>query len=324
MQNTTLSLRQLARHVPEQLTAPCSFRKLVRKPTGPFSLKVRFAPFSVMTHNMALLVAPGNYLGTDRKGIIDELVARIRALSPDVVGLNEVFSNGEREHIRSKLRDLYPYFQEGPDKDGFDLRTLKSDGGLLILSKHPLLAAHAFIYHDCDGTDCFANKGMIHIRIQGPSWPTALDVFCTHAQNISTSDGTSTLYSQLTKMQVFIQQHADPALPGIIMGDLNIPAGDSQHYAQLLGRLTGIRDCWTIAGNSIPSGSTVIRENNFYEDVDDRPARDERLDYVLLRAGIRAIPIVSLMEVLKFTRNGRFISDHFGVRTVFGITASLA
>lgn len=124
-------------------------------------------------------------------------------------------------------------------------------------------------------------------------------------------------------MQEFIQQQADPALPAIVTGDLNIPAENPQHYAQLMARLAGIRDCWTIAGNSVPSGPTSVRESTFYEDADDRPARDERLDYVLLRAGTRAIPIVSEIEILKFTRNGRFISDHFGVRAVFRVTAVL-
>lgn len=83
---------------------------------------------------MALLVAPGDYLGTDRDGAVAEISARIRALSPDVAGLCEVFSDGERENIRTALSDLYPYFQEGPDEDDFE-----SDGGLLLLSKHPYL-----------------------------------------------------------------------------------------------------------------------------------------------------------------------------------------
>lgn len=318
MLSTTLSLRQLATYVPRSLGAPFSFRELVSRPTGPLHLNVQHLPFSVMTQNMALLVAPGDYLGTDRDGAITEISTRIRALSPDVVGLCEVFSDGERRVIHGALRDIYPFIQEGPDGDD-----LESDGGILLLSKYPLLAAGAFIYRDCDGFDCFANKGMIHIRIQGPSWPTALDVFYTHAQDISTNDGVRVLYTQLTRMQEFIRQRADPALPAIVMGDLNVPAEDPQHYAQLLDRLAGMRDCWAIAGNTAASGPTLVRENNFYEDANDRPPRDERLDYVLLRAGKRSIPIVSKIEILRFTKNDRFISDHFGVHTVFGMTAVL-
>jgi endonuclease/exonuclease/phosphatase family metal-dependent hydrolase len=311
-----LSIRRLAAHVPAAPATPTGLRRLLGRPSGPLRLDARPAPISVMTHNMALLVAPGDYLGTDRDGAVAEISARIRALSPDVVGLCEVFSDGEREDIRGALRDLYPHFQEGPDE-----ADLESDGGLLLLSRHPLLAANAFIFRDCDGVDCFANKGMIHIRVRGGSWPTALDVFYTHAQDISTGDGVATLYAQLSAMQAFIERNADPALPAIVMGDLNIPGENPQHYAQLLGRLAGARDCWTLAGNSAASGPTAVRESNFYEDADDLPAQDQRLDYVLMRAGRRAIPIVSGVEILRFTRNGRFISDHFGLRAVFETTA---
>jgi endonuclease/exonuclease/phosphatase family metal-dependent hydrolase len=85
----------------------------------------------------------------------------------------------------------------------------------------------------------------------------------------------------------------------------------------MLNGLGGVRDSWTLLGNSVESGHTVVSDTNFHEDADDRPARSERLDYVLLRAGHRAIPIVSSIEVLRIQRNGRFISDHFGVFATF-------
>lgn len=234
MAGTTLSLRQLLRHVPVTLTQPLGLRALLRRPSGPLRLDVRPAPFSVIAHNMALLVAPGDYLGTDRDGVVTEICARIRTHTPDVVGLCEVFSDGEREEIRGALNDLYPHFREGPDE-----ADLESDGGLLLLSRHPLLAADDFIYRDCDGDDCYANKGMIHIRVQSGSWPTPIDIFHTHAQDISTDDGVDTLYAQLLKMQEFIQSRANPAFPAIVMGDLNIPGEIPQHYARLLSSLAG-------------------------------------------------------------------------------------
>ena len=113
-----------------------------------------------MTQNMALLVTPAPYLGTDREGAIAEIVAQIRVLSPDVVGLCEVFSDSERTRIRNALRDLYPHYPEGPDETD-----LESDGGLLLRVRHSILIGDAMIFRDCDGFDCLANKGVIHIRI---------------------------------------------------------------------------------------------------------------------------------------------------------------
>jgi Endonuclease/Exonuclease/phosphatase family len=307
-----LSLRQLARHLPTSTAPPFGLRQLLRRPTGPIRFSVQAVPISVMTQNMALLVAPGDYLGTDREGAVAEISGRIRSLLPDVAGLCEVFSDGERAEIRGALQDLYPHFQEGPDE-----ADLESDGGLLLLSRHPFSAADSFIYRDCDGGDCFANKGMIHVRVRAGSWPSAIDLFYTHAQDISTGDGVNALYKQLSAMQGFIQMRADPALPAIVMGDINVPGEIPQHYSQLLSRLSGVRDCWTIAGNPAASGPTSVRDSSFYEDADDRPAQDQRFDYVLLRAGTGAIPILSKVDILKFTRNGRFISDHFGLRALF-------
>ncbi|WP_166462493.1 endonuclease/exonuclease/phosphatase family protein [Psychrobacillus vulpis] len=322
MSNTMLSLRRLAEHIGHMPQDFLSLRKLLGHPSGPLKLSVRFAPFSIMTYNMALLVEPF-YKGTDREGAIAEIVARIKALAPDVVGLCEVFDDSERTKIRNELRDLYPYFQEGPDEPDWD-----EDGGLLLLSKHSILAADYTVFQDSDGFDYFANKGMIFIRIQPVSWPDTLNIFFSHTQDISTNDGVNTLYSQLNAMNNFIawpwrgQQH-------IIMGDLNIPGENPQHYAQLLSRLGAPRDCWTLAGNQAASGHTFVIDNNFYEDSEDRPSNNQRLDYVLMKAGTHLVPmhimtagtyLVPMLEdikVLKFQRNGRFISDHFGVHASF-------
>jgi endonuclease/exonuclease/phosphatase family metal-dependent hydrolase len=312
MAGTALSVRQLGRHIAARPTNPSSLRTLLNRSAGMIQLSVQPVKFSVMTHNMALLVAPGNYLGTDRDGAIAEIITQISARLPDVVGLCEVFADGERETIRNSLRNIYPFFRDGPDE-----ADLKSDGGLLLLSRHPITVAHDIIYRDCDGNDCYANKGMIHARVEANSWPTPFDVFFTHAQDISTDDGVSTLYRQIHIMNVFIGTHGLPKIPKIIMGDLNIPAENPQHYSKLLNELGGVRDCWTLIGNSVAGGHTVVTDTNFHEDADDRPTRNERLDYVLLKAEHRAIPIVSSMEVLRIHRNGRFISDHFGVLTTF-------
>src|SRR5215213_3090549 len=97
MARTTLSVRQLGRHIAGNATNPSSLRWLLNRHSGRVQLSVQVAPLSVMTHNMALLVAPGDYLGTDRNGSLAEIVAQIAALQPDVVGLCEMFSDGERE-----------------------------------------------------------------------------------------------------------------------------------------------------------------------------------------------------------------------------------
>jgi endonuclease/exonuclease/phosphatase family metal-dependent hydrolase len=305
-------MRQLARHISNQLQAPLKLRQLLRRETGNLRLHVTTAPFSIMTHNMALLVFPGDYLGTDRAGVVAEIIARIKALSPDVVGLCEVFADGERETIRSSVAQLYPHFQEGPDEADLD-----SDGGLLLLSKHPILRHHQIIFRNGVGADWWANKGVIHVRVKPSGSPTPYDVFFSHTQNMEVDGGKEALYAQLTSMHTMIQDHADPHIPTLIMGDLNIPGEIQEHYNQLIARLGKPVDFWIVPGNSPASGFTYTADNNFYEDSDDKPDHSQRLDYILMKAGFRFIPILKSIEILKFTRKGRFISDHFGLHARF-------
>jgi endonuclease/exonuclease/phosphatase family metal-dependent hydrolase len=313
----SLSFRTLSNHLGRSPSG--SLRHMVARPSGPLKISVEAKPLSVLTHNMGLLVFPAPYLGTDRSGAIAEMIAQIRLLKPDVAGLCEVFANGERAEIRNAVKDLYPHWQDGPDEGD-----VESDGGLLVLSRHPLLATANMIFRQSDGWDRLANKGVIHIRVRPSGWPVPLDVFYSHTQDISTSNGVATLYAQLNAMNGFIATHADPALPRIIMGDLNIPGEQPHHYAQLLSRLGQPRDCWTLAGNPPDSGYTVITNSSFHADAGDRSSRNERLDYVLLEGSTRAVPILSDIQVLKLQRNGRYISDHFGLHASFARLAVMS
>lgn len=312
MLDNSITIRQLSRHISNQPLLPLGLRQILRLEKANLRLQVKMASFSIMTQNMGLLVFPGAYLGTDREGAINEIISRIKSISPDVVGLCEVFADGEREMIRISLLPIYPHFQEGPDE-----ADLESDGGLLLLSKHPILQHHQIIYRDCVGNDCFANKGVIHIRVQPPNSPMPYDVFFSHTQNIEEDGGKGALYAQLTRMNQMVQDYADSNIPTLIMGDLNIPGEVPGHYNQLIERLEKPVDFWTVAGNTPSSGFTFASDNNFYADDDDNPHQNQRLDYIMMKAGLKFIPILKNIEILKFTHGSRFISDHFGLRAQF-------
>lgn len=308
MSNNQVTIRQLAQHLSNQPTTAFSIRQILNHETGQLHIETKPAPFTLMTQNMGLLVAPATYLGTDRGGAILEIIARIKALTPDVVGLCEVFADDERALLRVSLNSLYPYFHEGPDEADLD-----SDGGLLLLSKHPILQQHQIVYKATVGGDWWANKGALHIRVQPAAAPMPYDIFYSHTQNIAEDGGQAALYAQLTHLHTMIVAYADANMPTIIMGDLNIPGEIPAHYQQLLTRLGHPIDFWTVAGNTAANGFTFAADNNFYADDDDNPHQNQRLDYILMKAGARFVPLLNKMEILKFIHNGRFISDHFGL-----------
>jgi endonuclease/exonuclease/phosphatase family metal-dependent hydrolase len=308
-----VSLRELARHTSNPLPVPLTLRQMLKRQTGNLLLRVKkIPPFSIMTQNMALLVFPGRYLGTDRDGVVAEIIARIKSLSPDIVGLCEVFADGERETIRTSVQNMYPHFQEGPDP-----ADIWSDGGLLLLSKHPILQHHVIVYNDRVGDDRFADKGVLHIRVHPPNSPMPYDIFFSHTQNIEESGGEAALYAELSQWNQMVQSVADVNIPRLMVGDLNIPGEVPKHYNQLITRLGNPVDFWIVAGNTPVSGFTYTTGNNFYADSNNKPTKNSRLDYILMKAGSRFIPILKSIEILKFTHKNRFISDHFGLRAQF-------
>jgi endonuclease/exonuclease/phosphatase family metal-dependent hydrolase len=291
---------------------------------GNATISVRAAPFSLMTQNMALVVFPAGYVGTNRDGALAEIISQIRSLVPDVVGLCEVFSDGERDHLVAKLKDIYPHFADATDSEDMD-----SDGGQLVLSKAPISQVHHLVFEAGVGDDAWANKGVIHIRVHPPDSPSAFDVFYSHTQSTysrdlrtADEDHREALLTQLLEMRAFIQIHSDRAIPAFIMGDLNIAGNVPEDLDQLITRLGDPVDLWLSAGNTPASGFTIDqpqadKATNFYEDDDDNDHEKQRLDYILMKAGSKFIPIVRSIEVKKFRHSGRFISDHFGLHARF-------
>jgi endonuclease/exonuclease/phosphatase family metal-dependent hydrolase len=118
-------------------------------------------------------------------------------------------------------------------------------------------------------------------------------------------------------MKAMLQEHSDPNSPTLIMGDLNIPGEVPKDYNRLIATLGHPVDFWTVEGNSPASGFTFASDNNFYELIYDNPYQNHRLDYVLMKAGLKFIPILKSINILKFAHRGRNISDHFGLYARF-------
>jgi hypothetical protein len=312
MSSQGFSLRQFCQQTTGRASGPVGLREAARKGGGALRLSYSPAALLVMAHNMALL--PVLYKGTDRSGVIGQIVAQILAARPTIVGLSEMWVGDERDAIKKALASWYPHVLEGPQPH----LPKVNNGGLLLLSSEAPRATNSMVYSNCAAQDCLAAKGILHMRL------ASLDVFLSHTQDIEAIGGEPALYAQLSEMNKFVEAHRDKSLTALIMGDLNILGENAAQYAQLLQRLDNPTDCWTAMGNTPDSGYTEIIESNFYEDPDDRPADNQRLDYVLLKAGSASVAMIGAIEVLTFTHNGRYISDHFGIAARFSAFGEIA
>jgi endonuclease/exonuclease/phosphatase family metal-dependent hydrolase len=191
-----------------------------------------------------------------------------------------------------------------------------------LLSKHPIVAKRTSIYRQASWPDSAANKGALFARIAPPGFPSTVDLFYTHAQAIyPDGSGRKELVRQLGHLGHMIRAHANPETPTLLLGDLNFPAEDPELYAKALELLGNPTDLWLTQRPLPPVGFTNVHDNNFYEDEEDdrRPkaGEDHRLDYILLFPGHWHVPLLESMEILKWTRGGRQISDHFGLLARF-------
>jgi endonuclease/exonuclease/phosphatase family metal-dependent hydrolase len=307
-------------------------RQVLRHENGNLRLQAKHSAFSIITHNMALLPWPA-YKGTDRDGAIMELAQRILAEPPDVVGLCEVWTDDEKNTLISLLSSVYNNNGvTGPPASpripvtvmvmtpiGFPIpvtifKSGKENGGLLVLSRHPISMVNILTYDGSAGIDMLTNKGAIHIRVHPANSPNPWDIFFSHTQDIDPSGGKEKLYAQLSQLRQFVENKSNAANPTIIMGDLNIPGEIKEHYDQLVNRLGASVDLWITKNDMHSDRFTYTLDNSFYANSADAPDHNSRLDYVFLKSGLSFVPVLDDIKILNWAHEGHNISDHFGLQ----------
>ena len=127
-----------------------------------------------------------------------------------------------------------PYYVMGPDGRGLPVQ---QDGGLVILSRYPIIACSAFSFKISSGTDNLANKGAVYARIQiGPSAEDYIHVFNTHLQS---HDYAETRQEHIRELLNFMVMIVEPeginCHPIIIMGDFNVAADVCENWMEISG-----------------------------------------------------------------------------------------
>jgi len=121
------------------------------------------------------------YIAKLRNERLDEIGNQIAAAEqpPDIVGLQECWTQRDYNVIREKTRHLLPY--------GKFYHSGIFGGGLAILSRWPIEESNMTPY-PLNGRpaafyrgDWYVGKGVAHARIRmGPSRKDMVEVFCTH------------------------------------------------------------------------------------------------------------------------------------------------
>lgn len=252
----------------------------------------------VLTFNAALLPEPV---------VSTRQTARVRAMAPHLVGydvlvLQEVFVDAWREGLLEALGDAYPYRTEVVGQDGARGFWLRQDGGIVILSRWPIVRQSTVLFEStCSGTDCLADKGVAYAAVRKGAF--TYHVFATHAQSdYGWPIAPRTRADQFALMRAFVDNlNLPPDEPVVMAGDFNVDAWTPERDAMLAALnaawppLVGpLRNTWDPSRNAWAYG------------------RAHWIDYVLFSVE-HAVPVAAWNRAVALKDGPLDLSDHFAV-----------
>lgn len=223
--------------------------------------------FKMMTYNIWALPAIASHID-DRFDLIPEYVKGY-----DVIALQEVFASGREAFLRELAKE-YPYQTKMLDKAGFNIH----DGGVMIVSRYPIVNQAQYVFPDCTGTDCFADKGVNYAEvIKGGK---AYHVFATHTASYDTDTARDYRQRQFKQMRQMAQSLDIPRGETVVYsGDFNVNKrkfpGD---YQQMIANLSAIEPSYS----GYTDSTFDPRINDFAGEAMSGGENVEYLDYVMV------------------------------------------
>jgi endonuclease/exonuclease/phosphatase family metal-dependent hydrolase len=227
----------------------------------------------------------------------------------DVIVFQEAFQRKARKRIFRQLHEQYPY-QSGPANQ--KLISYKTNSGLWIFSKHPIVSSHSIIFKNKSGIDAFSRKGALiaEVMVNG----NAIQIAGTHLQNsghpwIRQSQCVE-FYNRLLKP--FYREN----VPQIVCGDFNINRKKEEEYNFMLQTLRATDG--ELAGTLQYSYDRL--QNDLH--VEAGESRD-LIDYILLRDPSNQFASTSreIKAIRKsWDRIHTDLSDHFALEAELKFT----
>ncbi|MFM8913032.1 MAG: sphingomyelin phosphodiesterase [Flammeovirgaceae bacterium] len=253
----------------------------------------------VLSWNIYML--PSIIKATGKQQRAEAIGRLLRDSDYDVIVFQEAFQQRARRKIFEQLKDRFPY-QAGPANQ--QLISYRTNSGLWIFSKHPIVSTQSIVFRNRSGVDAFSRKGglIAEISVEG----TPIQVAATHLQNSGQpwvrQSQCVEFYNRLLKP--FYRE----GVPQIICGDFNI-ARQSDEYDFMLQTLH--------AENGDLIGDEQFSYDRANNDVTAEPGNGrELIDYVLLKCNsMNSVAMVRKIRKLQsnWHAHHKDLSDHYAL-----------
>jgi exonuclease III len=334
-----------------------------------------------MTYNLAVLATMQSnediYLMDDetRMNIIADHILKEEH---DIVVFQEVFHDDAKDALVNKLRGTYPHYVYK-----LDAADLDQDSGLMLFSRYPFAPLPkdtfkgddvtatsssspnwiwtdvAFLeFDDCQGYDCWANKGVGLVRVKVPCTGRYVNIAFTHLQASYGKDSpmgaelaVATRRNQLLALQKVIEgtltKEQLETEQIYLMGDLNINgnlfnmeplawSGKSEWTERFDSGgffATVLKDSWAFQTSPDDPGQTASGGFPFFPDGEKQ---GERLDYIFYSPSATATVVsavgrppipycvqhLSKAWELADDNGGHHYTDHFAVKADINLWAT--
>lgn len=245
------------------------------------------------------------------------IASLLKEHSYDVVVFQEAFKRRSRRILRRELQETFPH-----QTDVLNKRTIsiKTNGGVMIFSRHPIQATHEIRFTKRRGYDKFARKGAMLAEIEFSGKP--FQVLGTHLQAFGTDDILISQYSQM-KTEL-LDPHQRTGVPQFLLGDFNtrkvpaIPAGLSGATPMPQTRYGAMLQTLEAEDGELHGEQQYTMDRPYNDLCARRKEARLLLDYVLVRPEQIDLTIRREVKIFRkqWDKDHQDLSDHFALEAL--------
>ncbi len=271
----------------------------------------------VLSWNIQMLPFPAPPHGKAKRA--RAIASILKEQNHDIVVFQEAFKRRSRRILRRELSNAFPHQTDVLNQKTFSIKT---NGGVMIFSRHPIATVHEIRFTKRTGYDKFARKGamLAEIQFHGKS----IQVLGTHLQAFGTDD---ILISQYNQMKTeLLDRRQRNGVPQFLLGDFNtrkvpsVPVGLSSTTPMPQTRYSAMLQTLEAEDGELEGPQQYTMDRPYNDLCTRRKEARLLLDYVLVR------PIETNLEVMRkvkifrkqWTKDHQDLSDHFALEATIG------